>query len=134
MYLAKLSNQKRYMFRDLEIYISKIDGEFNDWEKNIINVHCVEMRIDNNNYENVLPYDELLIKLRNECNSEEKRIIFIELLAVVLADNVYHDAEREMIERLAEILDVDLVDIQIAINLINNLKTVYEDFSHFVFR
>lgn len=133
MYLSKLSNQKRHMFRDLEIYISKIDGEFNDLEKNIINTHCIEMRIDNNNYENELPYDELLVKLKNECSLEEKRIIFIELSAVALADNVFNNVERKMIEHLAKIFDINSNDIEKAIDIISRLKIGYENFSSFVF-
>lgn len=88
MYLSVLDLETKHLFLDLELYISKTDGEFNDLEKQIIDTHCIEMHIDNNNYQCELPLSVVYEKL-GKCTEEEKRIIFIEMLAVVLADKVY---------------------------------------------
>lgn len=132
MYLARLSNEKKHLFLDLEIYLSKIDGDFSELEKNIINTHCAEMRIDNNNYETELSYEELLIKLRDDLNLEEKHIIFLELVAVILADNVYHNAEKNMVVRLAEILNISQNNISKAFEIINTIKEGYEESLKFI--
>ncbi len=62
MYLARLGLEQKHMFLDLELYLSRIDGEFSDEEKQIIDAHCMEMHIDNNQYECELPYKELVLK------------------------------------------------------------------------
>ena len=88
MYLAMLDNEKRHLFLDLELYISKIDGDFSEQEKRVIDTHCIEMHIDNNNYESETSYDEMMSRLSETFSKQEKRIVFIELLATVLADDL----------------------------------------------
>ncbi len=63
------------MYLDLELYLSKVDGEFNELEKQIIDTHCIEMHIDSNKYQCELSLDEVFRKLE-ECTLEEKYIIF----------------------------------------------------------
>ena len=134
MYLMKLSNEKRHLFLDLEIYLSKTDGEFDDSEKRIIDTHCKEMHIDNNGYECELPLDQVFQNIHEKCTTEEKHIIFIELLAVVMADNVYHESEKVIVNRLAEVLDIGEKEIEYAFQAVNKMREAYEEFAHFVFR
>ncbi len=132
MYISRLNSDKKHMFLDLELYISKTDGDFSESEKQIIDVHCMEMHIDNNNYECELPFDELLRKLKEDCTVEEKHIIFIELLAVVMADNVYHESEKKIIDRLSEMLDIKENEVKKAFDAVNKMREAYEEFAHFV--
>lgn len=134
MYLSKLSNEKRHLFLDLELYMSKTDGDFSNSEKQIIDTHCMEMHIDNNGYECELPLDQVFQELQEKCTAEEKHIIFIELLAVVMADKVYHDSEKIIIERLAEILDIKEAEVEYAFNAVNKMREAYEEFAKFVFQ
>ena len=125
MYLARLSVEKRYLFRDLEIIMSKIDGDFSPNEKLIIDTHCVEMHIDNNNYESELSEDELLKKIEDGLNENEQRIFFFELAATVLADDVYHESEKKLINKLSNVLKIDNDKVDDAFDIINDLKSVY---------
>ena len=77
MYLSLLDNEKKHLFLDLELYMSCSDGEFSIDEKNIIDVHCLEMEIDNNNYQPDLPKDLLLNKLKTSLTIKEKKIFII---------------------------------------------------------
>ncbi len=70
--------------------MSRTDGNFSDEEKAIIDTHCIEMHIDNNSYECELPLEGVLSKISSEFSEQEKRIVFLELAATVLADKVYH--------------------------------------------
>ena len=88
MYLSMLNNEKKHLFLNLEIYLSSIDGDFSDEEKKIIDVHCIEMHIDNNNYEADMPLDEVLKKLKETLTHSEYRIVFLELAATIMADDV----------------------------------------------
>lgn len=125
MYLARLSVEKRYLFRDLEIIMSKIDGDFSPNEKLIIDTHCVEMHIDNNNYESDFSEDELLKKIEGGLNENEQRIFFFELAATVLADDVYHESEKKLINKLSNVLKIDNDKVDDAFDIINDLKSVY---------
>lgn len=133
MYLSVLDLETKYLFLDLELYISKTDGEFNDLEKQIIDTHCIEMHIDNNNYQCELPRSVVYEKL-GKCTEEEKRIIFIEMLAVVLADKVYHQSEKILVDRLANILKIKDEDVKKAFAAVEEMKEAYVKFSNFVFQ
>lgn len=134
MYLSKLNNEKRHLFLDLELYLSKTDGDFSDSEKRIIDTHCIEMHIDNNRYECELSLDQVFRELREKCTTEEKRIIFIEIVAVVIADDVYHDSEKHIIERLAEVLSITENEVEYAFNAVAQMRDAYEKISGFVFQ
>lgn len=132
MYLFQLSNEKRHIFLDLELYMSKIDGKFSEEEKEIINTHCLEMHINNNNYECELPLETVLSRIREEFNRKEKRIVYLELLATVLADNVYDDAEKDLIEKLKETFEIgDDEEVEI-IMVLSDIKSAYKKCASFI--
>lgn len=132
MYLSILNNEKKHLFLELEIYMSKIDGDFSNKEKVIIDTHCMEMHIDNNNYECEFPLDYILSKMANECSKQEKHIIFLEMAGTVLADDVYHSSEKKLIEKLADVLEISATEIDLVFSLIKNLKDIYKGCSRFV--
>ena len=84
--------------------MSNVDGDFSPEEKNIIDAHCIEMHIDNNNYEIDTRQDEVLNQLQESLTEQERSIFFLELVGTVMADDVYHDSEKELIGKLAQIL------------------------------
>ncbi len=132
MYLSMLNNEKKHLFLNLEIYLSQIDGEFSDAEKKIIDAHCMEMHIDNNNYEVDLPQDEVLRNLQKSLTREECRIVFLELVATVMADDVYHEAEGKLINSLAELFEIDEYNVNEALSIIKDMKVVYERCAKFI--
>jgi len=126
MYLSALDIEKKHLFLDLEIYISNIDGNFSEEEKRMINMHCAEMHIDNNNYECEHSLDEVLSLIRQTMTKKEKRIIFLELVATILADEVYHTKEKEMVNRLSQILEISDEERDNAFSIINDAKSIYK--------
>ncbi len=132
MYLASLSNEKKHLFLDLEIHMSKIDGDFSEEEKRIIDTHCAEMHIDNNGYENELSIDEIFHKLREECAVAEKKIVFLELVAVVLADGIYDSKEKMIVNNLARNLAMTEKDVTQAFDIVTNLKKYYKACAEFI--
>ena len=132
MYLAALDSEKKHLFRDLEIYMSNIDGDFSDKEKEIINLHCVEMHIDNNNFKCEYSLDEIYTRMKENMSVQEKHIIFLELTATILADEIYHEKEREMVEKLSSILCISDAEINEAFTIIRDMKSVYERCAAFV--
>lgn len=132
MYLSLLSNEKKHLFLELEIYMSKTDGDFSDEEKAIIDAHCIEMHIDNNSYECELPLEGVLSKISSEFSEQEKRIVFLELAATVLADKVYHTTEKILISKWADILKISEDESNVVITLIKSLKDAYEGCAKFI--
>ncbi len=132
MYLSMLSNEKKHLFLDLELHMSNVDEDFSDFEKAIIEAHCIEMRIDNYNYECEFSLEDIIQKIESEFTKKEKRIIFFELMATVLADGVYHDSEKRLIERLSSILEIGTIEVTRVFDLINDLKIAYEGCAKFV--
>lgn len=132
MYLNMLDIEKKHLFLDLEIYMSKIDGDFSEAEKQIIDAHCIEMHIDNNNYSTELDQDNLLGKLQDDLSFQERRIFFFELMATVLADDVYHDAEKELIHKLAVILNISEREIKETFSIVVDIKAVYKRCADFI--
>ena len=132
MYLSMLNNEKKHLFLNLEIYLSSIDGDFSDEEKKIIDVHCIEMHIDNNNYEADMPLDEVLKKLKETLTHSECRIVFLELAATIMADDVYHKEEEKITRHLADLLKIDDDEVKEAFSIIKDMKNVYKRCSDYV--
>ena len=125
MYLSMLSSEKKRLFLNLEIYFSKVDSDFSDAEKTIIDSHCIEMHIDNNNYDVDMTQSEVFDGLK-ELTHQESKVVFLELVGTIMADNVYHVEEKALVKKLAEILGMTEEDIDSAFSIIADMKNVYE--------
>lgn len=132
MYLNLLDIEKKHLFLDLELYMSNIDGEFSDEEKMIIDTHCLEMHIDNNNYIPENSLEVLMDKLKKEFSFREKKIIIFELAGTVMADGVYDGEERKLMEKIVHILGLEEDMINDAIQIITELKLVYSRCAEFI--
>ncbi|SES99080.1 hypothetical protein SAMN04487771_100312 [[Clostridium] aminophilum] len=125
MYLSMLNSEKKHLFLNLEIYLSKVDSDFSDAEKLIIDAHCMEMHIDNNNYDVDMTQSEVFDGLK-KLTLQERKIVFLELVGTIMADNVYHEGEKRLVKKLAEILGMTDADIDLAFSIIADMKNVYE--------
>ena len=134
MYLSTLSEDNKRLFLNLEIYLSKVDSDFSEEEKVIIDTHCAEMHIDNNNYEVDMPRDEIFKHLKESLTNQESRIVFLELVGTIMADNVYHTEEEKLIKSLAKIIGIKDDDISEAFCIISEMKNVYKRCREFVER
>ena len=132
MYLSLLDFEKKQLFLELETYMAKIDGEFTDDEKTVIDIHCNEMKIDNNDYICKLDLDTVIDEIKTKFSAKEKKIVFLELAVTVLADGVYTDSEKELISKLSTILDIKKSDIDEALDIAEKLKKEYERCATFV--
>lgn len=132
MYLSILDNSKKHLFLDLELYLANIDSDFSDEEKKIIDTHCLEMHIDNNGYQSEEKLDVVLSRIDAECSKKEKRVIYLELIATVVADNVFHEKERELIERLSDLMGISPDESADIINVIQSMKDNYKKCAEFV--
>ena len=131
MYLMNLDEEKKHLFLELELHLVKAEGDVNELEKAAVASQCKEMKIEDQGFENRLTLDEVLEGL-TKCTDVEKRIVFIEMLAAVVGDDVYHGEEKAIVERLAETLGITEEDQKQAFAVIYKIKEGYEEFSKFV--
>ena len=132
MYLAMLDLEKKHLFLNLEIYLSKIDGDFSADEQRIIDAHCVEMHIDNNGYEAEISQSDVLRQIDTTLNETEKKIFFLELVGTVLADNVYSSSEKALLDKLATIFGMSEEKVSKAFSIIEEMKALYQECRDFI--
>jgi hypothetical protein len=126
-----LSDTNKRLFLNLEIYLSKVDSDFSENERIIIDAHCIEMHIDNNNYEADMSQSEIFEGLK-ALTKQESKIVFLELVGTIMADNVYHVEERALVNKLAEALKLEENDISLVFSIITDMKNIYERCAEYI--
>lgn len=132
MYLNLLSYEHKHVFRELEIYLALSDEGLDEKEKNIIKAHCLEMHIDHNDYKCEMPIELIKDIIRNEFTEIEKRAAFIEVIAVIMADGLYHDKEKELMLSLRTDFGISKEQEEWIIGLIELYNSFFEKSSEFV--
>ena len=128
MYLNKLKSEQKELFLDLCIHAAMVNDTFSDEEKKTIEQYCAEMMIPER-FEAKYSNEEVLEKLKAMSYKNEMRIIFIEITALVLSDNVFDEKEKEFIDKIAEMAELTEDDKKKIINLMKELYVVYDNLS-----
>ena len=131
MFLFNLCNKEKHLFLDLEIYMSMVDGEFNDAEKKLIDLHALEMRVDHNHYTPEKSIDEVRSQAK-QLDDKTKRIFFFELVSTVMSDGVYTLDEQKLIENIAIMFGLGAKDINDVFDSVNTLRRGYEKANSFI--
>lgn len=132
MYLKYLDIDKKHLFLDLEILLANADGNFDKKEKAIIDYHCEEMHIDNNNYINEQSFNEILDKLKLNFSEEEKRAFLLELIAVAVADEKYDKEEKVIFYKILDAFAMPVESMDIAFHIVENLQKIYCEMDEYV--
>ena len=100
MFLNQLEADEKRAFLQLAHYIARSDSEISDSEKSIIEKYCLEMQIENIefNEEEFDIYDILSTFKSNK----SKKIATLEILMLIYADEYLHENEREILEKMLE--------------------------------
>ena len=72
------------------------------------------------------------IEVKTRFSVKEKRIVFLELAVTVLADGVYTNSEKKLIQKLSQLLDIKEFDVNEALDIAERLKTEYDRCALFV--
>ena len=132
MYLSRLSSQMKFAFLELELHLSKTDGQLSYDEKHVIDQHCDEMRIDNNYYQNEMSLEEVIDLIKN-APKEEQKIIYLEMVQLVMADNIYHENERTFMKELEAILGIHQDKVQEVFDIISSYRHLMNQMDNFIF-
>jgi len=111
MFLNRLKKEEKVSFLELAHYIARSDNNFSEEERVVINLYCMEMQIDDINY------DESSFSLENtlkKINSpESQKIILLEIMALVYSDDNLHIKEKETLDLIVKEFGLNPVHVDI---------------------
>ncbi len=99
MLLMKLQPKEKFSFLQLAHYLARIDNEYGEKEQEIILEYCAEMGIDNDDaFEN----EEFSLEntLKDFKSKKSKRIVVLELMILIHADDKFDFQERTLINEI----------------------------------
>lgn len=132
MLLMKLETREKFAFLQLSHFLARVDGNFKQREKDIINEYCSEMGIENSN--TFLIEDFNLEENLNEFKSEKsKKIAILELMVLVHIDEIFDIKEFELTKKIMsffKLKEEDLIEFSLwgkrVANLYKESKTLIE--------
>ncbi|RUM43805.1 MAG: TerB family tellurite resistance protein [Hydrogenimonas sp.] len=100
MFLLKLNKNEKKAFLQLAHYVARVDGNFGDEEKVVMQTYAYEMGIEDEGFkENEFNLDRTLESFETD---EAKKIVLIEIMALIYADNKVDEKEEEIIENICK--------------------------------
>ena len=131
MYLNRLNNEQKELFLDLSIHAAMSNNLFTDEEKVTVRQYCVEMNIPER-YEAKLSNDEVLEKLSAISTKQEMRIVFMEITALVLSDNIFDEQEQAFVKKVAAAAQVTDEEKDRIVDTVQELYVVYGNIARFI--
>ena len=105
MFLNRLNEVEKKAFLELAHYVARCDGNFMDEQKEIIKQYCNEMQIEDINFkEEKFDIYDVLSKIKNK---RSQKIVLLEIMALIYADDYLHEEERKVLEKMFEEFDLN---------------------------
>lgn len=132
MFLKELRSNNKELFLQLSIHAALSNNIIEDTQKDVLNLYCEEIGINNYELEVKMDLDEILEKINNDTTYREKKIIILEIMALIMADSVYDLDEKKFMEDIIKKLDISDEVLEEAINLVNKFNLVFNDMIGFI--
>ncbi len=100
MFLSILNETEKENFLNLLINTAKIDGDFSADEKLKIQGYVNEMAISLEDFSSYTKSNEELISSFQNSSDAVKRVATLELVALSLADGLFHEKENQLIDQM----------------------------------
>ena len=105
MFLNRLGKEEKVAFLELAHHIARSDNDFSEDQKSIIAKYCMEMQIED------IDYDEDNFDIYNTLDKIKERrsrkIVLLEIMALIYADDFLHEEERKVLEKVLEEFDLN---------------------------
>ncbi len=100
MFLNRLKKKEKKAFLELAHHVARSDSDFSKDEQSIIEKYCMEMQIENLKF-NDKKFDiyDTLSKFKSQSS---KKIVVLELMALIYSDDYLHEGERVVLEKILE--------------------------------
>ncbi|RYA24549.1 TerB family tellurite resistance protein [Malaciobacter halophilus] len=104
MFLNRLKKKEKMAFLELAHYVARSDSNFSEDQESIIEKYCMEMQIKDISYdENKFDIYKSLSKIKT---NDSKKIVLLELMALIYSDDFLHEEERIVLEKILEEFDL----------------------------
>ncbi len=100
MFLNQLMKSNKEDFLRLCVYASLANGVFAEEEKNMLFAYCREMDIKEEVPDTTETFETLISRMQQNTTNKEKKIITLEILALMKADGLYDEKEHSFMENL----------------------------------
>lgn len=102
MLLMKLQPKEKFSFLQLAHYLARIDNYYGEKEHEIILEYCAEMGIENDEH---FEMDEFCLEeiLKDFKSKKSKRIVILELMILIHADDRFDLKEKKLISEINDI-------------------------------
>lgn len=111
MLLMKLQPKEKFSFLQLAHYLARIDNEYGDKEQEVILEYCAEMGIENDDaFE--LELFSLEDTLEDFKSKKSKKIVILELMILIHADDKFDFQERTLISQINELFEFSSKDLE----------------------
>jgi len=95
-----LKKDEKEAFLELAHYVARSDGDFSGKQKEIIMTYCFEMQIDDVDY-SIDRFDLHKVLDRFETD-KSKKVVLLEIMALIYSDNMVHNEEQKVIDSMLE--------------------------------
>jgi len=105
MFLNKLNSEEKVAFLKLAHHIARSDGDFDEEEKLTISTYSMEMGIDDTGYNQ----DTFNLKdtLSIISNMQSRKIVLMEIMALVYADDIVSESERKILSSITTSFELE---------------------------
>ncbi len=111
MLLMKLQPKEKFSFLQLAHYLARIDNEYGEKEEEVILEYCAEMGIDNDNDFELEDFN-LEDTLKDFKSIKSKKIVVLELMILIHADDKFDLKERTLITKINDTFEFSFKDIE----------------------
>ncbi|MGV3073742.1 hypothetical protein ACEE21_01430 [Clostridium baratii] len=132
MFLKELRSNNKELFLQLSIHAALSNNIIEDTQKDVLNLYCEEIGINNYELEVKMDLDEILEKINTDTTYREKKIIILEIIALIMADSVYDLDEKKFMEDIIKKLNISDEVLDEAINLVNKFNLIFNDMIGFI--
>lgn len=113
MFLSLLKTGEKELFLDLCMHAANVDEIFAESEQEIIQAYCQEMGIEAPKSRKEESIDKIIEELNAHSDLRSKKIILLELLGLMLADENYDTKEEEFMFQLTNKLGINVNTLEI---------------------
>ena len=99
MLLMKLEAKEKFSFLQLAHYLARIDNDYGEKEQEIILEYCAEMGIENDDDFDINEFS-LEQTLKDFKSTKSKKIVVLELMILIHADDKFDLKERQLISKI----------------------------------
>ncbi len=92
MFLNRLEDNEKVAFLTLAHHIARSDGDFSENEQNVIATYCMEMQIQDVNYnQDNFNLNTILSEIKS---SENQKILLLEIMALIYSDGLHKEEQK----------------------------------------